>query len=148
MDTAVVAPSNPEIVRTLWATLDRAPDETWPPPEEEFAKRMRLDLCHEEIEIRNPAEFPVADEYRGHDGLRQWATEVWEVFTELKNDVEATIEVDADTVVSVQKTHATMRHTGLETHFRWAAVWTIDDGRVARVHGYTTKEQALEAAGA
>jgi ketosteroid isomerase-like protein len=139
---------NSEVVRSLWATLDRDPGMPWPPPPEEFDRRMRTDLCDEQIEIRNPAEFPVADEYHGHEGLRRWATEVWEVFSELHNEVEEIIELeDGHTVVSVQKTHARMRHTELETHFRWAVVWRLKDGKALSAHGYLTKAQALDAAG-
>jgi hypothetical protein len=47
---------NPDIERTLWATLDRDPGEPWPPPPEEFDRRIRTDLCDEQIEIRNPME--------------------------------------------------------------------------------------------
>jgi len=139
---------NAEVVRSLWATLDRDPEMPWPPPPEEFDQRMRTDLCDEQIEIRNPAEFPVADEYNGHEGLRRWATDVWEVFTELHNEVEEIIELeDGHTVVSVQKTHARMRHTELETHFRWAVVWKLKEGKALSAHGYLTKAQALHAAG-
>lgn len=92
---------------------------------------------------------PVEDEYHGHEGLRRWATEVWEVFSELHNEVEEIIKVgDGDTLVSVQKTHARMRHTELETHFRWAVVWRLKDGKALSAHGYLTKAEALDAAGA
>ena len=96
---------NLEIVRSLWATLDRDSDAPWPPPHEELDRQLRLDLIDEDMEIRNPAEFPVADEYHGHDGLRQWATEVWEVFSELHHELVELIEAeDGETVVSVQRT--------------------------------------------
>jgi ketosteroid isomerase-like protein len=143
----VVATANSEVVRSLWATLDRDPGMPWPPGPDEFERRMRLDLCDERIEIKNPAEFPVAGDYHGHEGLRKWATEVWEVFSEVHNELEEIIEVDGETIVTVQKTRARMRHTELETRFRWATVWTLRDGKALRAHGYVTKAQALEAAG-
>src|SRR5688572_24858664 len=73
---------NVEVVRALWAGLKQDPGEPWPPASrDELDRRLRLDLCDERIEIRNPAEFPAADEYHGHQGVRQWAAEVWEVFS-------------------------------------------------------------------
>jgi hypothetical protein len=54
--------ANAEIVRALWAGLDRG--------------EVPLELCDEDIELRSAAEIPVADDYRGHDGVRQWATDV------------------------------------------------------------------------
>jgi ketosteroid isomerase-like protein len=138
-----------EIVRRLWAAIEREPGTPWPPTRrEELDRQLRLDLFDERIELRNPPEFPVADQYHGHDGVRRWAIEVWEVFSELHHHVEEIIEGgDGETVVSVQRTQGRMRHTGLRNTFRWAAVWTLRGGKVLRVHGYATKAQALEAAG-
>ena len=139
--------ANLEVVRSLWATLDRNAGAPWPPPAEELDRHLRLDLVDEQMEIRNVASFPVADEYRGHDGLRQWATEVWEVFSELHHELVELIEADDETVVSVQRTQGRMRHTGLEVDLPWAVVWTIRNGRALRAHGYMTKGEALKAAG-
>jgi hypothetical protein len=64
-----MSPENVEVVRALWAGLKQDPGEPWPPASrDEFDRRLRLDLCDERIEIRNPAEFPAADEYHGHEG--------------------------------------------------------------------------------
>ena len=119
----------------------------WPPSPEEFNRRMRFDLCDEQIEIRNLEQFPVANRYHGHAGMRQWAIEVWEVFSEVHNKIDELIEVDDSTIVSVQTTHARMRHTELETHLKWAVVWTLKDGKVLRTQGYVTRAEALEAVG-
>jgi ketosteroid isomerase-like protein len=131
----------------MWASLDRDPGMPWPPPPQEFDRRMRFDLCDEQIEIRNIEQFPVANRYHGHAGMRQWAIEVWEVFSEVRNEIDEFIEVDDSTIVSVQTTHARMRHTELETHLKWAVVWTLTDGKVLRTQGYLTREEALEAVG-
>jgi ketosteroid isomerase-like protein len=140
---------NVEIVRSLWAGLERDPGVPWPPARrDELDRQLRLDLCDEQMEIRNPAAFPVADEYHGHDGVRQWATEVWEVFSELHHELEELIEAeDGETVVSVQRTQGRMRHSGLDVDLPWAAVWTLKNGKALRAHGYMTKAEALEAAG-
>jgi ketosteroid isomerase-like protein len=125
---------NVDVVRALWAGLEQGD--------------LRLDLCDEQIELRTVRELPVADEYRGHDGVRQWETAVWEVFTEFHNEVEKIIEAaDGETVVTVVRTNGRMRHTGLEAKLRWAAVWTLRGGKVVRSHGYLSKAQALEAVG-
>jgi ketosteroid isomerase-like protein len=71
---------------------------------------------------------------------------VWEVFSELHNEVEEIIEVRRRRHAREQKTHGRMRHTELETHFRWAVVWRLKDGKVLSAHGYMTKAQALDAA--
>ena len=140
---------NVEVVRALWAGLKQDPGEPWPPASrDELDRRVRPDLCDERIEIGNPAEFPTADAYRGHDGVRQWAAEVWEVFSEVHHELEEIIEVgDGETVVSVQRTQGLMRHTQLPVDLLWAAVWTVRDGKALRGQGYMTRAEALEAAG-
>ncbi len=144
-----MSPENVEVVRLMWAGLERDAGMPWPPAEpEELDRRLRLDLCDERIEIRNPPEFPVGSVFHGHDGVRQWGVEIWEVFDGLHNELEELIEAGGEeTVVSVQRTQARMRHTGLEADFLWAAVWTIRDGRVVRAIGYLGREDALEAVG-
>jgi hypothetical protein len=58
-----MARANVEVVRALWAGLRQDPGEPWPPASrDELDRRLRLDLCPERIEIRNPPEVPVADE--------------------------------------------------------------------------------------
>ena len=107
-----------------------------------------LDLCDEEIVMRNPASFPVVGPFVGHDGVRQWAKECWEVFDELVMDVEEVLDVgDGERVVSVPRVRGRMRHTGLPTNVQWAGVLTIRAGRVTQAQGYMTRAEALEAAG-
>ena len=127
---------NVEIVRRLWEGFERDPGPSL------------LNLCDEEIEIRNPPEFPVQGPYHGHDGVRQWAREVWEVIDDLRFEVDEIIEAgDGETVVTVQRTLGRMRQTQLRSDFQWAAVWTIRDGKALRAQGYLSRAEALAAAG-
>jgi ketosteroid isomerase-like protein len=127
---------NVEVVRQLWAALESEDIDA------------QLALCDERMEIRNPPEFPVTGPFHGHNGMRQWATEIWEVFTDLHFEVEEIIEApDGETIVSVQRTVGRMRHTQIPTNVRWAGVWTVRDGKALRAHGYMSKAEALEAAG-
>jgi ketosteroid isomerase-like protein len=129
-----MTPENVEVVRALWAGLERG--------------QVPLELCDEDIELRTAAEIPVADEYRGHAGVAQWATDVWEAFSEFHNEIEETTESeDGETIVTMVRTNGRMRHTGLEAKLRWAVVWTLRDGKAVRAHGYLSQAQALEAAG-
>jgi ketosteroid isomerase-like protein len=144
-----MALTNAEVVRAAWATLDRPTGSEWPPAsDEEFRRGMRTDLYHEDIVIRNIPQFPVAEEYRGREGVLRWAAEVWEVFDELHNDLEELIEVDGSTIVTVQTTRGKMRHTGLEMDAKWAVVWRLRAGKVYRTEGYVTRREALAASGA
>lgn len=125
-----------EIVRRCWAGLEEDPP------------NVPLQFFDEQVELRNPPEFPVRGPFCGHDGVRQWATEIWEVVADLHHEIEEIIEAaDGETVVSVQRTQGRMTHTQLATNLRWAAVWTFKDGKVVRGQGYMRRDDALEAAG-
>jgi ketosteroid isomerase-like protein len=127
---------NVEIVRKCWAGLEQDPPNLW------------LEFFDEEVELRNPPEFPLQGPFHGHDGVRKWAAEVWEVVTGLHHEIEEIIEgPDGETIVSVQRTQGRMRHTELPTNLQWASVWRFRDGKVVRAEGYMDRAQALEAAG-
>ena len=66
----------------------------------------------------------------------------------MHHELEEIIEADdGETVVSVQRSRGLMRHTQLPMDVRWAAVWTIRDGKAVRSQGYMTRAAALGAAG-
>ena len=126
---------NVEIVRRWWAGFNK---DGLPP----------FDLCDERIEIRNPEEFPITGPYHGHDGVRQWASDAWEVIDEIRVEPEEILEVgEGDTVVAVLRTSGHMRHTGLPAKVQRAAVVTMRSGKLAHAQGYLTKAEALEAVG-
>jgi ketosteroid isomerase-like protein len=121
---------NVEIVRRLWADLEAENVEA------------SIHLLDEEVELWNAPEFPVTGLYRGHDGVRQWAAEQWEVFSGLHHEIEEVVEApDGETLVSVQRTQGRMRHTGMKTNVQWATKWTIRDGKVLRAYGYLTRAE-------
>ena len=125
-----------EIVRRCWAGLEEDPPKLW------------LEFFDDEVELRNPPEFPLQGPFRGHEGVRKWAAEVWEVISELHHEIEEIIEApDGETVVSVQRTQGRMRHTQLPSNVQWATVWTFRAGKVVRGEGFMRRAEALEAAG-
>jgi ketosteroid isomerase-like protein len=85
--------------------------------------------------------------YHGHEGLRDWFrewTEAWENIQQSPHEL-----IDAgDHVVSVSTTRGRGRASGAEVVWeRIAAVWTVRDGKVARVVWFQTRGEAFEAAG-
>jgi ketosteroid isomerase-like protein len=126
---------NAEVVRRWWAALS----ESGMPP---------LELCDEAIEITMFAGFPVQGPYRGHEGVRQYAEQTFDVVEDLRIVLDDVIEADdGETVVSAQRALGTTRHTRMDVDFPWAVVWAIRDGRVVHAQGFATKEEALKVAG-
>jgi ketosteroid isomerase-like protein len=127
---------NVEIVRRCWVELEQDPP------------RVSLELFDEDVVIQNPPEMPMPGPFHGHAGVQVWVNEIWDVLSDLHHEIEDILEgPDGDTVVSVQRTQAHMRHTGIPVDVPWAAVWTFRAGKIFRAHGYMRKAEALEAAG-
>jgi ketosteroid isomerase-like protein len=131
-----MAEESTEIVRRWWKGFN---EDGMPP----------LALCDEEIEIRNPPDFPVRGLYQGHDGVRRWRDQVFDIFDNARVEPEEIVDVrgDGEIVLMLLRATGTARHTEIELEVEWAAIWTIREGKVLRAQGYLNRADALEAAG-
>lgn len=126
---------NLEVVRRWWEGFHK---QGLPP----------LDLCDEQIEISNPPEFPVRGTFYGHEGVRQWRDQVFDVMDELEVETEKLIDAgDGQTVVMFLRLRGVAGYTRIKFDEPWAAVWRIRDGKLLRAQGYVDRRKALEAAG-
>jgi ketosteroid isomerase-like protein len=134
-DCAAMPEENLEVVRRWWATFN----ETGMPS---------LDLCDERVEIANPPDFPVRGSYHGHEGIRQWRTDVFEIVDDATVEVEKLIDAgDGETVVMFLRLQGKASYTRIEFDEPWAAVWRIRNGKLVYGQGYTSRRKALESAG-
>ena len=90
--------------------------------------------------------WPEQQVYEGAKGartfLREW-TDAWE-------DWE--LEIDAlhdagDSVVALMRQHGRSKAGGMPVEMSFAQVWTLRDGKEARMEMYSDRGEALEAAG-
>ena len=127
---------NVEIVRRWWQGFN---EDGMPP----------LELCDEQIEIRNPRDFPVRGLFQGHEGVRRWRDQVFDIFDNPRVEAEAIVDVhgDGETVVMLLRAMGIASYTGIEAEVEWAAIWTIRDGKLLRGQGYMDRAEALEVAG-
>ncbi|HEX6116634.1 MAG TPA: nuclear transport factor 2 family protein [Solirubrobacterales bacterium] len=127
---------NVELVRRWWEVFN---EDGMPP----------LALCDEEVEIRNPPDFPVRGLYEGHDGVRRWRDQVFDIFDGPRVEPEDIVDVHGDgtTVLMLLRATGTARYTGIEVDYEWAAVWTIRNGKLLRAQGYLSRDEAVKAAG-
>jgi ketosteroid isomerase-like protein len=127
---------NVEIVRRWWEGFN---EEGMPP----------LALCDEEIQIRNPPDFPVRGLFKGHDGVRCWRDQVFEIVDDPRVEPEDIVDVHGDgtTVLMLLRATGTGSHTGIKIDYEWGAVWTIRDGKLLRAQGYLNRAETREAAG-
>ena len=127
---------NVEIMRRWW----RGFNEDGMPP---------LALCDEAIEIRNPPDFPVRGPFLGHDGVRRWRDQVFDIFDDARMEAEKIVDVHGDgtTVLMLLRATGTARQSGIEVVYEWGSIVTIRDGKLLRAQGYLNWDEALEAAG-
>jgi ketosteroid isomerase-like protein len=127
---------NVEIVRRWWGGFN----EDGIPP---------FSLCDDKIEINMPPDFPVRGSFRGHDGVRHWRDQVFEIVENARVEPEEIVDVhgDGETVLMLLRATGTARHTEIELEVEWAAIWTVRGGKLLRAQGYLNRAEALEAAG-
>jgi ketosteroid isomerase-like protein len=85
--------------------------------------------------------------YYGHEGVRTFWRQWFSAWERADFEYEEFIEA-GDSVVTILSQHVRGRTSGVELEWSsYAQVWTVRDGKVARVEFFQTREEALEAAG-
>jgi ketosteroid isomerase-like protein len=126
---------NGEFVRRWWTGFN----EVGLPP---------LALCDAQVEIRIPDEFPFTGIYRGHEGVRHWVAEVFDVIEDHQVAIEGVFQApDPEAVVMALRSTGRSKEMQIEMDVPWAALWVIRDGKLVYAHGYLTTSEAREAAG-
>ena len=90
--------------------------------------------------------LPFDAEYRGHNGLRRWWTELFEAVPDFNAEIVDTREHGDRTVSAVRyRGHGAGSHAPFE-QVRWQ-VGEWSDGKLVTLRTYSTESEALEAAG-
>ena len=84
--------------------------------------------------------------YRGHDGVRAFLSEVWDVLGDTSFEFPDIRDV-GDQVVALGRFSGRGEASGVATEARFAYVVDVKNGKVIRVRSYLDHREALEAAG-
>jgi ketosteroid isomerase-like protein len=84
---------------------------------------------------------------RGHDAVRRYIEDWNDLFDNLALAPQELVEVDNERVMALQRLSGRAKHTGIETELIFFVIYTIREGRFVKVREYTTRGEALEAAG-
>jgi ketosteroid isomerase-like protein len=152
-----VSQENVEIVRRVFAALERSMDVYWRNPRSLVAAMEAGDLPAEiteslafldpEAEWHPPREDPDSTQRKGREAimayLEQWL-DAWEYWR-----IEPQSFLDAgDKVVAFVRSTAKGRASGFELPpYESAHLITVEDGRIVRVQGFYDRGEALTAAG-
>ena len=110
-------------------------------------EELSLEICDPEIEIRNWEESPITGPYHGHDGVRQWWSELEDGFENVHMELIDVIDAGEDRVLVVQRLVGRFRLTGIDADHTWGAVVSTRQGKIVSAIGYATPGEAKQAAG-
>jgi ketosteroid isomerase-like protein len=101
---------------------------------------------HPEIEFHAYPRSPGVGVYHGKQALREYLENVWERYERGRIEVEELLDA-GDQVVAVITLHAVPKRGQNEITVHIVEVFTIRDGLLAERRAYSTRNEALEAAG-
>lgn len=125
---------NVEIVRRAYEAANQGDFET------------ATSYAHPEIEFHTYAQAPEAGVYRGREAVQRYNEALFAQFESIRYDVEE-IRDAGDRVLVLSTQRAVPKGGEQEIAVHVAEIWTIRDGLLAERRSYSTKEEALEAAG-
>jgi ketosteroid isomerase-like protein len=104
-------------------------------------------LADPDCELRTRFTALAGRTYRGHSGIEEWFADVEDAWEAVKQTPLRFIDVDAERTIAVVRFEARGRGSGVLVDQEIAAIWTLRDGRCARIETLGTVEEALESAG-
>src|SRR6266568_3620068 len=103
---------------------------------------------HEDCEVLGPSVVTGGQsERRGLEGLRAWWLDWLDPWESYRAEIEDVIDAGKDVVVVLPRDYGRRAGMEAEVSVLGAAVWTVRDGKIARVAFYAHRSEALEAVG-
>lgn len=90
--------------------------------------------------------WPEQQVYEGIEGQERFLTEWLAPWEDWVLEAESFHEA-GDKVVAVMQQRGRSKTSGLQVDMRFAQVWTLHDGKIARMEMYADPDEALEAVG-
>ena len=142
MSTPTRSSQNVEAIRRLYAATG--------PPEGIAAVRDGSlpidDFYTPDVLLENFENAPIGGPYHGHEGIRQWARDSFDVVEDGRLDLDDVIEVDDEHLVVVNTYRGRSVVMGMEVELRFSAVMRMQEGRVRHLRGFLDHDEALRVA--
>ena len=103
-------------------------------------------FCHDDFQLDMSDRVFNPATYQGHDGIRQFYSEVQEVWERYVWEPEEMLD-EGDVVVALLRTEGKGRGSGVEIDRKTAMIWTLRGGKALWLRFYREPERALEAVG-
>jgi ketosteroid isomerase-like protein len=128
-----VQTANEDLVRECYARVSR--------------REVPYDLIAPDAEILQTSLLPdSARTFHGHEGAAQMLQELWDAFADIRWE-EIRMESERDKVVALMRVVGRGHGSGLETETAVVHVWTVRDGRLARMEAPASLDEAYRLAG-
>ena len=95
----------------------------------------------------NYASAPEPGPFVGHEGVREWVRNFRSGLDDFRVDPTQIIDAGGDQVVVAQEVHGTGPSSGVPVERRFGSLFTLVNGKIVRVQGFETHQEALAAAG-
>jgi ketosteroid isomerase-like protein len=90
--------------------------------------------------------WPEKQTYEGVEGARSFLEEWVSAWDDWELEIDALLDA-GDRVVALVRQHGRSKAAGMPVDMSFAQVWTVRDGKQARMEMYSDRAEALEAAG-
>ena len=108
----------------------------------EFGSRLAADAV-----LVNAPGSPFSVKGSGPMAIRDWVQEIDEAFEEWEFRTDKVLDAPGDKVVLLSRAWGRGRGTGLEVDMELDVVYTLAKGKIIRIEGYYSRDEALAAAG-
>jgi GNAT superfamily N-acetyltransferase/ketosteroid isomerase-like protein len=109
---------------------------------------IAVEFLDPDVEMRMFRGSPIPGPYRGHDGVRRWREDTFDVIDQWRMELDEVITGDdPDVLVALHRFVGRMKHTDLPANFPLAVVVRFRGGLIADLEGHRELSDALAAAG-
>ena len=84
--------------------------------------------------------------YRGLEGFRRFIEAFWDAFDDARQEVYEFVDAGDHVLVALTQ-RGRGKLSGVETRWNTWHVWTLHEGKIVRGQGFTSRDEAVEAAG-
>ena len=139
---------NVEVAREWYEVLNRSLESYWARPGQPLGETPGMDEVFDRMSEDAEWDWLFSPEtFRGREQLLRAAADWIETVDGWQIEVEDVIAGTGDRVVVTVRVVARGRGSGVPVYQQVFSVITVRDGKIARIHDYTERAEALEAAG-
>ena len=88
-----------------------------------------------------------ASVFRGYDGMREYVAQISDIWEDAHWEVESVQQVDADSALAIVVFEGSGPGSGVEIEQRVAALFTVRNGKVLRIEGFSDLAEGRRSAG-